>query len=103
MGGGQIDLFLNLLSLKKSPTVLSLGDFFSNWDYVLIWLLNGDAGNGLNVANDVNVNIIDANDVNGGSNANTISDEKKLLINEFWNIQYWTNVKLIRNIFYVSL
>ena len=33
---------------------------------MLTWALNDDVGNGLNVANDVNVN-----DVNGASNVNT--------------------------------
>ena len=51
---------------------------------MLTWLLNNDAGNGLNVANNVNVN--DVNDVNGASNVNTVADEKKLVINQFPNI-----------------
>ena len=47
---------------------------------MLTWLLNDDVGNGLNVASDVNVNVNGVNDVNGASNANTVADEKKLLI-----------------------
>ena len=35
---------------------------------MLIRFLNDDVGNGLNVATDVNVNVNDANDVNGASN-----------------------------------
>ena len=35
---------------------------------MLIRFLNDDVGNGLNVAIDVNVNVNDANDVNGASN-----------------------------------
>ena len=53
---------------------------------MLTWLLNDDAGNGLNVANNVNVNVNDVNDVNGASNVNTVADEKKLVINQFPNI-----------------
>ena len=54
---------------------------------MLTWLLNDDVGNGLNVANDVNVNVNvkDVNDVNSASNVNTAADEKKLLINHFPN------------------
>ena len=52
----------------------------------MTWLLNDDIGNGLNVASDVNVNANDVNDVNGASNANTVADENKLLINQFPNI-----------------
>ena len=48
---------------------------------MLTWLLNDDVGNGLNVASDVNVNVNDVSKVNGASNANTVADEKKLLIN----------------------
>ena len=53
----------------------------------MTWLLNDDIGNGLDVANDVNVN--DVNDVNVNDNANnvnTVVDEKKLLSNQFPNI-----------------
>ena len=53
--------------------------------------------------NDVNINVNDVNDVNGASNLNTVSDEGKLLINQFPNIKYPENVKLIRNIFSLSL
>ena len=35
---------------------------------MLIWYLNHDVGKGLNIANDVNVNVNDVNDVNGASN-----------------------------------
>ena len=59
--------------LQNSPTVLVLSE-------LLTWLLNDDVGNGLNVASDVNVNVNGVNDVNGASNANTVADEKKLLI-----------------------
>ena len=54
---------------------------------MLTWLLNDDVGNGLNIANDVNVNVNvnDVNDVNSASNVNTAADEKKLLINQFPN------------------
>ena len=45
----------------------------------------------------------DVNDVNGASNLNTVSDEEKLLINQFPNIKYRENVKLIRNIFSLFL
>ena len=48
---------------------------------MLTWLLNDDVGNGLNVASDVNVNVNDVSKVYGASNANTVADEKKLLIN----------------------
>ena len=58
---------------QNIPTVLGLSD-------LLTWLLNDDVGNGLNVASDVNVNVNGVNDVNGASNANTVADEKKLLI-----------------------
>ena len=51
---------------------------------MLPWLLNDDVENYINVANGVIVN--DVNDVNGGSNANTVLDENKLLINQFPNI-----------------
>ena len=53
----------------------------------MTWLLNDDIGNGLDVANDENVN--DVNDVNVNDNANnvnTVADEKKLLSNQFPNI-----------------
>ena len=66
----------------------------------MTWLLNDDVGNGLNVASDINVNVNDVNDVNGASNANTVADENKLLINQF--PKYRANIKLIRNIFFVS-
>ena len=55
----------------------------------MTWLLNDDIGNGLNVANDVNINVSDVNDVNVNGNAknvSTVADEKKLLINQFPNI-----------------
>ena len=45
----------------KNPTVLGLRG-------LLIWSLDDDVGNGLNVANDVNVNVNDVNDVNGARN-----------------------------------
>ena len=51
---------------QKSPTVLALSD-------LLTCLLNDDVGNGLNVASDVNVNVIDVNDVNGASNVNAVN------------------------------
>ena len=35
---------------------------------MLIWSLDHDVGNGLNVVNDVNANINDVNDVNGAGN-----------------------------------
>ena len=54
----------------------------------MIWFLNYDVGNGLNVANDVNVNANDINDVNGASNLNIVSDEENLLINQFPNMKY---------------
>ena len=76
--------------LQNSPTVLGLSE-------LLTWLLNDDVGNGLNVASDINVNVNDVNDVNGASNANTVADENKLLINQF--PKYRANIKLIRNIF----
>ena len=79
--------------LQNSPTVLVLSE-------LLTWLLNDDVGNGLNVASDINVNVNDVNDVNGASNANTVADENKLLINQF--PKYRANIKLIRNIFSVS-
>ena len=79
--------------LQNSPSVLGLSE-------LLTWLLNDDVGNGLNVASDVNVNVNDVNDVNGASNANTVADENKLLINQF--PKYRANIKLIRNIFSVS-
>ena len=79
--------------LQNSPTVLVLSE-------LLTWLLNDDVGNGLNVASDINVNVNDVNDVNGASNANTVADENKLLINQF--PKYRANIKLIRNIFFVS-
>ena len=52
---------------------------------MLTWLLNDDVGNGLNVANDVNVNVNDVIDENSASNVNTAAHEKKLLINQFPN------------------
>ena len=45
----------------------------------MTWLLNDDIGNGLDVANDVNVN-------DNANNVNTVADEKKLLSNQFPNI-----------------
>ena len=45
----------------KNPTVLGLRG-------LLIWSLDDDVGNGLNVANDVNVSVNDVNDVNGARN-----------------------------------
>ena len=80
----------------KSPIFLGLSD-------LLTWFLNNDVGNGLNIANDVNVNVNDVNYKNGASKVNTVDDEKKFLINQFPNIKYLANVKLIRNIFSVSL
>ena len=60
-----------------------------------IWFLNDNAEDGLNVANDVNVNVNYANNVNGASILNIASDEKKLLINQFPNMKYRSNVKLM--------
>ena len=79
---------------QKSPTGLGLSD-------LLIWLVNDNVGNYLNVANKINVN--DVNNANGASTVNAVADEKKLLINQFPKIKYRANVKLIRNIFSVSL
>ena len=53
---------------------------------MLAWLLNDKVGHGLNIGSDVNINVNDVNDVNGASSANTVADEKKLLINQFPNI-----------------
>ena len=64
---------------------------------MLTWLLNDDVGNSLNVASDVNVNVNDVNEVNGASNANTVADEKKLLINRFPKLsieQIFPNVRI---------
>lgn len=75
---------------------------------LLTWLVNDDVANGVNVVNDVNINVNDVNDgnvndVNDASNTNTVADEKQLLINQFPNTEYWANVKFIKNIFSVSL
>ena len=64
---------------------------------MLTWLLNDDVGNSLNVAGDVNVNVNDVNEVNCASNANTVADEKKLLINRFPKLsieQIFPNVRI---------
>ena len=60
---------------------------------MLIWFLNDNLEDGLNVANDVNVIVNYANNVNGASNLNTASYEKKLLINQFqtWSIGQMLN------------
>ena len=85
------------------PTKPGKSPIFLGLSHLLTWLLNDDVGNGLNIANDINVNVNDVNDKDGASNVNTVDDEKKLLINQFPNIKYPANVKLIRNIFSVSL
>ena len=64
---------------------------------MLTWLLNDDVGNSLNVAGDVNVNVNDVNEVNCASNANTVADEKKFLINRFPKLsieQIFPNVRI---------
>ena len=53
--------------------------------------------------NNVNINVNYVNDVYGASNLNTVSYEEKLLINQFPNIKYPENVRLIRYIFSLSL
>ena len=84
----------------KSPTVGGLSD-------LLIWVVNGHVVNDVNVVNNVNANLNDLNDanvnhVNDTSNINPVRDER-FLINHFLNIKYPANVKLYRNIFFVSL
>ena len=84
----------------KSPTVGGLSD-------LLIWVVHGHVVNDVNVVNNVNANLNDLNDanvnhVNDTSNINPVRDER-FLINHFLNIKYPANVKLYRNIFFVSL
>ena len=62
---------------------------------MLIWSLNHDVGNGLNIANDVNVNVKDVNDVNGARQQmpnphRTDSSVLKNATNEIETVQRFT-------------
>ena len=64
---------------------------------MLTWLVNDDVANGVDVVNDVNVNVNavndrNVNDVNDASNTNTVADENQLLINQFPSREYRANV-----------
>lgn len=81
------------MNTQNIPTDVGLSD-------LLIWFLN-HVVNHADVVNDVNVNNaydFTVNDVNDVSNVNTVTDKNRLLTNQFPNIKYREDVKLIKNI-----